>query len=66
MCAGDFLQAYKDSRDQFDVVATVFFLDTAANPLQYIRLIHKILRWDFFICHALQNFLEKDLNRLRS
>ncbi|KAL3110092.1 hypothetical protein niasHT_015695 [Heterodera trifolii] len=44
MCAGDFLQAYSDEQNHFDSVISVFFLDTAANPLQYIRLIHKILK----------------------
>uniref|UniRef100_A0A914N1C2 carnosine N-methyltransferase n=1 Tax=Meloidogyne incognita TaxID=6306 RepID=A0A914N1C2_MELIC len=44
MCAGDFLQAYSDAEEHFDSVVSVFFLDTAANPIAYIRLIYKILR----------------------
>ena len=44
MCAGDFLQAYADTKDQFHAVVSVFFLDTGANPLEYIRLIHRILK----------------------
>jgi len=44
MCAGDFLQAYGQVSDCFDCVATVFFLDTAPNPLTYIRTIHRILK----------------------
>uniref|UniRef100_A0A915EHX1 carnosine N-methyltransferase n=1 Tax=Ditylenchus dipsaci TaxID=166011 RepID=A0A915EHX1_9BILA len=44
MCAGDFLQAYEKEGEKFDCVATVFFLDTAANPITYIRTIHRILK----------------------
>uniref|UniRef100_A0A1I8BS43 carnosine N-methyltransferase n=1 Tax=Meloidogyne hapla TaxID=6305 RepID=A0A1I8BS43_MELHA len=44
MCAGDFLQAYSDADEHFNSVVSVFFLDTGANPLAYIRLIYKILK----------------------
>jgi len=44
MCAGDFLQAYGDVVERFDCIAAVFFLDTAANPITYIRTIHRILK----------------------
>ncbi|KAH7727186.1 hypothetical protein AAVH_05411 [Aphelenchoides avenae] len=44
MCAGDFLQAFADESNKYDCILTVFFLDTAANPINYIRSIHRILR----------------------
>lgn len=44
MCAGDFLQVYANSNDQFDTIVSVFFLDTGPNPLEYIRLVHRILK----------------------
>lgn len=43
MCAGDFQEAFSDEVEKFDCVATVFFFDTASNPIEYIRLIYKIL-----------------------
>lgn len=43
MCAGDFREAFSDELEKFHCVATVFFLDTASNPIEYIRLIHQIL-----------------------
>merc|ERR1719414_822405 len=46
MIAGDFLEVY--SADEYkcskDVVVTSFFLDTAHNVLDYIELIHQILK----------------------
>ncbi|KAI1718382.1 hypothetical protein Ddc_09428 [Ditylenchus destructor] len=44
MCAGDFLQAFNTDDSKFDCVVSVFFLDTAVNPIEYIRTIHKILK----------------------
>ncbi len=45
MAAGDFLDVYgEESADSWDCVATVFFLDTARNVIEYIERIHKILK----------------------
>lgn len=46
MCAGDFNQVYKsdDYQEKFNCVATCFFIDTAKNILDYIRIIHRILK----------------------
>ncbi|VDN37956.1 unnamed protein product [Gongylonema pulchrum] len=44
MCAGDFLDALKNTTDQWSVVVTVFFIDTAVNVLDYIDTIHRILK----------------------
>jgi len=46
MVAGDFLEVYNTEEHQTskDVVVTCFFLDTAHNILDYIELIHKILK----------------------
>eukprot|EP00730_Choanoeca_flexa_P017363 TRINITY_DN8351_c0_g1_i2.p1 TRINITY_DN8351_c0_g1~~TRINITY_DN8351_c0_g1_i2.p1 ORF type:complete len:368 (+),score=63.26 TRINITY_DN8351_c0_g1_i2:1026-2129(+) len=43
MSAGDFLQAYTDEA-AFDVVASVFFLDTARNIIAFIERIYHILK----------------------
>lgn len=46
MAAGEFIQVYggEDARDAFDVVATVFFLDTAHNVCAYLDTIRNCLR----------------------
>ncbi|KAI5304553.1 hypothetical protein KEM56_006351 [Ascosphaera pollenicola] len=46
MSAADFLLLYggDDSKDSFDVVATVFFIDTAPNIVRYISTIFNCLR----------------------
>lgn len=46
MSASDFLLLYGDDsyKDSFDVVATVFFLDTAPNVIRYIEAIKNCLR----------------------
>ncbi|KAF6835793.1 methyltransferase family [Colletotrichum plurivorum] len=46
MCAADFLCLYADAdhADTYDVVATVFFLDTAPNLVRYLETIHHCLR----------------------
>lgn len=43
MCAGDFTEAYASDSNIFEVVVTVFFLDTATNPIDYIHTIHRVL-----------------------
>lgn len=46
MSASDFISLYEDEdrKEIFDAVATVFFLDTAPNPLRYIETIRNCLR----------------------
>jgi len=44
MSAGEFLQVYKDQKEEWDSVVTCFFLDTAPNVLEYIKVIHSCLR----------------------
>ena len=44
MCAGDFTEVYAKDSARFDVVAASFFLDTAHNIIEYIELIHKVLK----------------------
>jgi len=46
MCASDFLSLYEDEahKDTYDAVATVFFLDTAPNPIRYIETIRNCLK----------------------
>ncbi|CAO3667537.1 unnamed protein product [Umbelopsis vinacea] len=47
MVAGDFIEVYGDNPNNegdWDVVATCFFIDTAKNIIQYLEIIHKILK----------------------
>lgn len=46
MAAGSFVSAYgtKECEATFDVVATVFFIDTAVNIVDYIETIRNVLR----------------------
>lgn len=46
MCAADFLCLYADDehKDQYDAVASVFFLDTAPNLIRYLEVILHCLR----------------------
>ncbi|EEP82208.1 conserved hypothetical protein [Uncinocarpus reesii 1704] len=46
MTAADFLIQYTEpeSKDAFDAVATVFFIDTAPNLIRYIETIHHCLK----------------------
>ena len=46
MVAGDFLQVYsaQDQKGQWDAVTTCFFLDTAHNVVEYIRVINRVLK----------------------
>jgi len=43
MSAGDFLQVYNDP-DDWDCVATCFFIDTAHNIIEYVERLYKILK----------------------
>jgi carnosine N-methyltransferase len=46
MAAGDFLEVYsaEEYEDHFDSVVTCFFIDCAHNIVEFIELIHKILK----------------------
>jgi hypothetical protein len=46
MSASDFLSLYEDSahKNHYDAIATVFFLDTAPNPIRYIEVIRNCLK----------------------
>lgn len=46
MTAGDFVEIYSREEEQeaWDCVVTCFFLDTAQNVLEYLRVIHGILK----------------------
>ncbi|KAG0167589.1 hypothetical protein DFQ28_000839 [Apophysomyces sp. BC1034] len=47
MVAGDFVEVYGDQQTNhgaWDVVVTCFFIDTAKNILEYMDVIHKVLK----------------------
>jgi hypothetical protein len=46
MVAGDFSECYSGPEDKstFDVVVTIFFIDTAANVLNYLETISHVLK----------------------
>ena len=46
MCAADFLCLYSDEdhKDEYDAVASVFFLDTAPNLIRYLETVFHCLR----------------------
>ncbi|KNB44621.1 hypothetical protein JH06_1525 [Blastocystis sp. subtype 4] len=44
MCAGEFLESYSDQENAWDCVLTCFFIDTAPVIIEYITVIHKILK----------------------
>jgi len=44
MVAGDFEEVFKDQPHSWDCVATCFFIDTAHNVLNYIKIIAEILK----------------------
>ncbi|KAJ5339963.1 hypothetical protein N7452_006691 [Penicillium brevicompactum] len=41
---GDFTTAFSGSTGQYDVMVTLFFIDTARNLISYIENIHRLLR----------------------
>lgn len=43
MTAGDFTEVYAQQEGEWDVIATCFFIDTANNILEYVRLISHLL-----------------------
>lgn len=46
VAAGDFLEVYGKAAEAgaWDAVASVFFIDTAHNPIDYINRIHEMLK----------------------
>lgn len=44
MSAGDFLEVYEDTIEEYDVVAASFFLDTAHNIIDYLECVYKVLK----------------------
>ncbi|CAG0888430.1 unnamed protein product [Cyprideis torosa] len=44
MAGGDFLEAYASVDNFYDAVVSVFFLDTARSVVQYLDVIHRILK----------------------
>jgi len=44
LAAGEFSEVYGNSKSEWDGIATCFFLDTAKNICQYIRLFAQLLR----------------------
>lgn len=44
MAAGEFINVYKDEVEQWDAIATCFFVDTANNIIEYIEIIYSILK----------------------
>ena len=43
MCAGDFVEVYREQQAQWEAVLSMFFIDTAHNIVEYIRLFRQIL-----------------------
>ncbi|KAF2416956.1 N2227-domain-containing protein [Tothia fuscella] len=41
---GDFVSVFENSTGQFDTIVTLFFFDTAQNLLDYLDVIHRLLR----------------------
>jgi len=44
MCAGGFVEVYANSYEDFDCVASCFFLDTAHDIVEYLEVIHRCLK----------------------
>lgn len=51
MCAGDFAEVYSKAeyRGYFDCVATCFFIDTAHNVIDYLNVLHHVLKVGTFL-----------------
>lgn len=43
---GDFLTLYDNMKDYYDCIITCFFIDTAQNVIEYIDIIHRLLKKD--------------------
>lgn len=44
MVAGDFTELYQGKNEEYDSLVSCFFIDTAHNIIEYIRLIHSVLK----------------------
>ena len=44
MTTGEFCEIYRNKNNEWDVVATAFFIDTANNVIKYIETIWNILK----------------------
>ena len=44
LTGGDFVQLFKDKKENYDCVVTCFFIDTAKNVFEYIDVIEKVLK----------------------
>lgn len=44
MCAGEFVEIYKHQPGSRDGIATCFFIDTAWNIIEYVEVIHALLK----------------------
>ena len=44
MVAGDFTELYSNRKEEYDCLVSCFFIDTAHNIIEYIRLIHSLLK----------------------
>lgn len=44
MVAGDFIEVYTAQPEEWDVVVTCFFMDTAKNIIEYMEVIYKTLK----------------------
>merc|ERR1719160_1005317 len=43
LAAGEFVEVYKDGKGEWDALLTAFFIDTAKNIFQYIRVFADIV-----------------------
>jgi len=43
MCAGDFLEVYRDQHSAWDALLSCFFIDTAHNLIEYLAAIRRLL-----------------------
>jgi carnosine N-methyltransferase len=41
---GDFLLKYKGIKDQYDLVVTLFFIDVSKNIVEYVEIMHDLLK----------------------
>ncbi|BFU24053.1 hypothetical protein EHI8A_104230 [Entamoeba histolytica HM-1:IMSS-B] len=44
MVAGDFVEIYSKQKESFDCIVTCFFIDTAHNIIDYLRIIYSCLK----------------------
>jgi len=44
MCAGEFLEVYREHVGHWDALVTCFFIDTAVNIFDYIEAFHRMLK----------------------